>query len=93
MHGHTNVEGEGPIVQHIDAEENYGDECPSVDGHLRHADGVLSLRRELARICGKCREGELKECYEQALRSINSWSRYTEGGIFSGVTHRFLARS
>lgn len=65
MHGDADAICESPVVQHIDAEVERGDESPAAEGDLRFAEGVCGVGScgELGGVGGERCEEELGEGY------------------------------
>ena len=67
MHGHGDVEGKRPVVQHIDAVEQESDVRPSRHGHA----ALVAIVLAAAAAAGEERHGEGDGCDEGELEEGN----------------------
>ena len=70
VHRHADAVREGPVVQHIDAEVQRGDEGPFAERYFRWPKIVRIRRRELAHVRRRGREDELEEGDEEATATL-----------------------
>jgi hypothetical protein len=65
VHGHRDIEGKRPVVQHVDAVEQESNVRPSRHGHTALSI-VLVAGKKWHRECDGRDEGELEEGYQEA---------------------------
>lgn len=58
---YADVERKSPVVEHVDAVEHHGYECPFPERDRRLLDVVRPASRKLGWICGESSEKKLKE--------------------------------
>lgn len=62
VNGNTNVVGESPIVEHVDAKMHGGDYSPSSNRYLWSLQSIWTSWSDLTRVGCQCCEEELEKC-------------------------------